>query len=307
MYRRILVPVDGSSLSEYAIPFAVEIARRGKGEVRLLRAMPESLIVTDIPVSVQASVRKIAQTDMEKLKKAFDSKEVPVSTDLRIGFPVEEVLRAATKSDLVVMTTHGRGGLARWVMGSVADKVVRLAAKPVLALHPPAKKTLATAQAAALRMFRDIAVPLDGSTLAERALAELKQFATSDAKLHFVRVVAQTASASAVDLATNYLRDEASKFEARGIRITASVLKSDNPAEAICDYAVKSGCGMIAMATHGASGLTRWVLGGVTDKVMRHGPTPVMVIRWGRPLWKDGKRPLGAAVRESKGRNIALI
>lgn len=307
MYRRILVPVDGSSLSEYAIPFAIEIARRGKGEVHLLRAMPESLIVTDIPVSVQASFRKIAQTETEKLRKTFHSAEVPVFTDLRIGFPVEEILRAATKCDLIVMTTHGRGGLARWVMGSVADKIVRLAAKPVLALHPPAKKTLVTAQAAALRMFSDIAVPLDGSPLAAKALAQLEQFSTGDAKLHFVRVVAKEASASIVDFAASYLRDVASTFETRGAGVTATVLKSDNPAEAIGDYALKSGCGMIAMATHGASGLTRWMLGGVTDKVIRHGPTPVLVVRWSRPMWRQGKRPLGAPSRESRAKKIAVI
>lgn len=301
MYRTILVPVDGSTLSEHAIPFAIEIARRAKGRVRLLRALPESLIVTDIPVSVQASTRKLAHAEVDRLVKAYNSAEVPVDAEVRIGFPLEEINRAATKADLVVMTTHGRGGVQRWVMGSVADKVIRLAATPVLVIHPPQKRTRAMAEASALRMFRDAMVSLDGSPLSAQALRELRQFAEGGTRIHLLRVVSHDASPASVDLAANQLKDAASDLVARGVNVVQAVAKSDSPAEAIVEYALQKGCGVIVMTTRGAGGIERWMLGGITDKVVRHGPTPVLVIRASRALWKGGKRPLGGR------RNIRVI
>lgn len=306
MYRTILVPCDGSNPSEYAIPFAIEIARRDKGSVTLLRALPDSLLVTDLPTAVQASSRRLAEIEMARLKKAFESSEVPVSVRMRIGFPVEEILLAAATSDLIVMTTHGRGGINRWVMGSVADKAIRLSSVPVLAIHPPEKRTRAMAEAAALRMFRDVCVPLDGSPLAERSLAELGQFAGGEARINLMRTVAKDAGGAAEDLADNYLQDVASKLEARGVRVTRSVQKGDNAAEEIAKYAIRTGCGLIVMTTHGASGITRWMLGGVTDKVVRRGPTPVLAIRASRKLWKGGKRPLAAAPRKKKKSTIVI-
>lgn len=292
MYRKILVPVDGSTLSEYAIPFAVEIARRAKGSVLLLRAMPESLVVTDIPVSIQASARQLARKDLDRLIRAYGTKEVPVTADLRIAFPVEEILRASTHADLVVMTTAGDGGIRRFILGSVADKVMRLSPKPVLAIHPPAKRTVAMADAVALRMFRDAAVTLDGSPIAGRALKELKQFAEAGTRIHLVRVVPTKATREAIEVAENELRDAALPLEARGVQVVSAVCKSDSPAEAIVDYALRKACGVIVMTTRGAGGLERWMLGGITDKVVRHGPTPVLVIRASRELWKGGRRPL---------------
>jgi nucleotide-binding universal stress UspA family protein len=297
MYRRILVPVDGSSLSEYAIPFAVETARRAGGSVLLLRAMPESLIVTDIPVSIQATARKLAQRELDRQAKAWAVEGVKIETDLQIAFPLEAILTNAAKCDLVVMTTHGEGGLRRLILGSVADKVMRLCSRPVLAIHPPAKCTAASAQAAALRMFRDAVVALDGSTTAAKALKELKQFADGGTLIHLVRVVGKTASESIRQLAEEGLKDAASPLEVRGMPVACAVVKNDSPADALVDYAMKKRCGLIVMTTRGASGLERWMLGGITDKVVRHGPTPVLVIRSSRPLWKKGQRPLG--VRKS--------
>ncbi|NUN48134.1 MAG: universal stress protein [Candidatus Brocadiae bacterium] len=293
MYRNLLVPIDGSTLSEYSVPFAIEIARRARGRVHLLRALPES-ILTDIPVSLQASSRKLAQTHLEKLAAAYSTPDVPVTTDLRVGFPVEEILRASPKFDLVVMTTQGAGAISRWVLGSVTDKVIRMAPKPVLAIHPRPKATRAQAEATALRMFRDVCVPLDGSALSEKAIKELGQFEDGEATVHLVRVVARDAGTDALEMARDSLLDAASPVQARGVRVKSIVKQADNVAGAIADAAQKAGCGVIVMVTHGEGGPSRWLLGGVTDKVVRVGPLPVLVIRAGRPLWKDGKRPLTA-------------
>jgi nucleotide-binding universal stress UspA family protein len=76
------------------------------------------------------------------------------------------------------------------------------------------------------------------------------------------------------------------------VNIVQSVETGDSPAETIVDYALRKRCGLIAMTTRGAGGVERWILGGVTDKVVRHGPTPVLVNRAARTLWKLGRRPL---------------
>ena len=96
MHRKILAPVDGSTPSEFAIPFVVETARRANGSVLLLRTMPESLVVTNIPVSIKASARRVAERDLDRLIRADGTNEVPVTADLRIAFPVEGILRAST-------------------------------------------------------------------------------------------------------------------------------------------------------------------------------------------------------------------
>jgi nucleotide-binding universal stress UspA family protein len=307
MHRNILVPVDGSPLSEYAVPFAIEIARRGGGRVKILRVLGEPILPARVPVSVQASERKLARAETDRLLAAHKNPEVPIEADVRIGLVLDEILRAAAKEDLVVMTTHGRGGIRRWVMGSVADRVVRLGSKPVLVIHPPKKRSLATAEAAALRMFRDALVALDGSPLAEQALGELKQFATGDTRIHFLRVVEKNAGAPARDLAESYLRDAASSLEARGVKVEKVVAAADSPAEAIADTALRRGCGVIVMTTRGAGEIARWILGGVTDKVVRLGPTPVLVIRASRPLWKGGRRPLAAGADRPRKKSVTVI
>lgn len=296
MYRDIVVPLDGSLLSEYAIPFAQETARRGQGRVLLVRAMPETLIVPDMSLTLQRTVALTARRECEKAVQRWAADDVPMQVVLKVGWPVEEILKASAGRDLVVMTTHGRSGLSRWVLGSIAEKVIRLAPVPVLAIHPPEKHTPASARAAALRMFRDVAVPLDGSVLAERTLAELRQFAGEDTRINLVRVVPRSATAEATDGADSYLEQMAQRFQARGVKVTRSVQESDAPAEAILKYAVRTGCGLVAMTTHGASGIREWLLGSTTDKVIHRGPVPVLAIRASRKPWKGGRRPPVKAV-----------
>lgn len=291
MYRDIVVPLDGSSLSEYAIPFAQEIARRGGGRLVFLRAMPETLLVPDMSLTLQRTVVFTARKETERAIRRWAADDVPVQTVLKVGWPTEEILKTSAGRDLVVMTTHGRSGLSRYVLGSIAEKIIRLAPVPVLAIHPPRKHSVASARAAALRMFRDVAVPLDGSPLSERTIAELRQFAGEDTRINLVRVVASNAAPAAEDLADSYLADVASKLQASGVLTTRSVQKSDGPAEAVLKYAVRTGCGLIAMTTHGASGIREWLLGSTTDKILHRGPVPVLAIRATRKLWREGRRP----------------
>ena len=108
MYRHILVPVDGSALSEYAIPFGIEIARRAGGRVKLMRAMSLSV---DAPASLPSGVRLAAQGQVDGLRREWGGAEVPIVAEVRAGTPVDEILHADRRSDLIVMTVHGGGGI----------------------------------------------------------------------------------------------------------------------------------------------------------------------------------------------------
>lgn len=304
MYHSILVPVDGSETSEYAIPFALEIARHTGGEVRLLHVVPFLPADEDVPDSAHAAAVERAELEMRRLETDYPKSFHRVSCQIRFGSPFEEILAAAGACDLVVLSTHGRGGVARWVLGSTADKVIRLCPRPVVALRPPDPPRRDRAEAAAARMFRDMAVALDGSPLAEKALDELRQFSPMETKLHFVRVVAWHAGPAEIGEAQDYLKSVGSSFVARGVDVSAFVEKSDNVAEEIAAFALRHQCGLIALGTHGTSGLTRWILGSVADKVVRHGPAPVLMVRRGRPVWKEpgsrrATRVLGVGSRPS--------
>lgn len=288
MYRHILVPVDGSALSEYAIPFGIEIARRSGGRVKLMRAMSVSV---EAPANLPPTVRQAAQEQVDGLLREWGGAEVPIVAEVRAGAPVDEILHADRRSDLIVMTVHGGGGIVRWVMGSTANKVIQLARTPVLAIHPPDKFTRAMAEASALRMFRDALVAFDGSPLFRLSLAELRQFAEVGTRLHLVQVVADEA---AVKAAEETLAEHAARFEARGISVVQAVLRNASPSTALVEYAAQHGCGVIVMTTRGEGGLKRWLPGGTTDKVVRHGPTPVLVIRADAAEEAAGRRPLGA-------------
>lgn len=293
MYRSILVPVDGSALSEYAIPIAVEIAGRTGGEVRLLRVAHRPSGEDDQSACVASPDMDRLNQETRRLASTFANSRVDVKAGVRVGSAPEEILQAAEWSDLVVLSTHGQGGIARWVLGSTADKVIRLACRPVLAVRPPDPPSRELAEAAAAKIYRDIEVALDGSDLAEKSLDDLRALVPGDTRLHFVRVVPREPQPAAVHEAETYLRNIGASFLDRGVKVSASVEKSDCAAEAIAAYALREGCGLIALGTHGRSGLTRWILGSVTDKVVRHGPVPVLVIRRGRPPGYEGKRRQG--------------
>jgi nucleotide-binding universal stress UspA family protein len=141
-FKRILVPLDGSELSETALPMALSLAEKYHGQIILLRAVEQttSLSYVTHANALQLRARLIASLSMEvhlylrdkqqELGKQGFNVEILVAD----GSPAESIIEAATSRgiDLVVMSTHGRGGVARWTAGSVADKVLRYCPCPIL-------------------------------------------------------------------------------------------------------------------------------------------------------------------------------
>lgn len=148
MFRKILVPLDGSELSEGALEPALEMARRFEGTVTLYRTavLPEHLAVSPVPLApstyqeIQTTITEGVRTYLEEVRARFADRGIPLETALTQGDAANEILEFAEKSgfQLIVMSTHGRSGFQRWLFGSVAEKVVRHAPCPVLSVRPRA-------------------------------------------------------------------------------------------------------------------------------------------------------------------------
>ncbi|MBI2321738.1 MAG: universal stress protein [Chloroflexi bacterium] len=144
MYTRILVPLDGSKLAEVALPHAVTLAKQSKGTVVLLRVtqpvtamvMPEAAYVDWD--RIQAEIEAEARAYLADVSARLAAEGLAVQTQLKTADPAEAIIETAKTggADLIVMATHGRSGLGRWVLGSVADRVVRAATAPVLLIRP---------------------------------------------------------------------------------------------------------------------------------------------------------------------------
>ena len=337
MLNSILVPLDGSTFAEHALPAACAIARQAGAMLRLVHVhtlTPTPIYIEGEPVIDQNLVslsRKHEQlylTEIEGQLKATDP-ALRVTTewlDRSLQSMVNEPLAAFlarhivnTAPDLVVMTTHGRGGLERAWLGSVADTLVRLSHTPLLLLRP---KTDAP-DFSQLPTFKHILIPLDGSPLAEQVLTpalmvgDLMQaeytllravetvinpgywprvrMERSDWPLphatepHMVEVPPQAAGiaetelvatrAAEVELAKEYVAGIVQQFQTPERQIHSHVVLAESPANAILGAVQKYGCDLVTLATHGRSGVSRLLLGSVADKVLRGATTAVLIYR----------------------------
>jgi nucleotide-binding universal stress UspA family protein len=137
MYKKILVTLDGSELAEQIIPHVRDINNGGGSEVHLLRvAMAHTLPGMD-PVEAQVEIVKEAEDYLRDLEGSLRENGLKVESHVRYGHPAEEILDHTEhrKFDLIAMTTHGRSGVRRWLLGSVAEKVVRNSPIPVLVVR----------------------------------------------------------------------------------------------------------------------------------------------------------------------------
>jgi nucleotide-binding universal stress UspA family protein len=186
------------------------------------------------------------------------------------------------------MATHGRSGLDRWLLGSVAEKVLRVATHPLLLV-----RATKDGKSEGDKVFKKVVVPLDGSALAEKvlphvtALAKEISFEAVLLRAYNLRQVISTfedyvpdwdlLEAEAMGEAMSYLDSKARELKGQGLIEVSSRVSEKEPAQEIIDLASEPNT-LIAMCTHGRSGLKRWVLGSVAEKVVRHANSPVLVI-----------------------------
>jgi nucleotide-binding universal stress UspA family protein len=300
MYTRILIPLDGSKTAETVLPYARFLARRLKLPVELLEVVDIAEIGKRISPDKAQFLDTVIENFVRKREQYLRSvagtfAEVDVKCTVEKGIPAEVIIEkaAADQTTLISMATHGHSGIRRWLLGSVAEKVLRGATNPLLLIRAAeAAKTLGEAS------LRAVIVPLDGSELAERALPTAAELATQ-LKLEVILFRAYTLPRGALaadpeahlliadeelisalrDEAVAYLEQKAQALKQLGIEKVSTIAEYGFAADQIISLARKTPDNLIAMSTHGRSGVKGWVLGSVTETVVRHSEDPVLVIR----------------------------
>jgi nucleotide-binding universal stress UspA family protein len=297
---QILVPLDGSLLAEQVLPCAIALSQGLGSELVLFGAV--SLPCDTEVILDRAGVKSDAL--LEELKAEADEHLCEVVRQLRergvtarrvlqCGPAAEAIVAYAEQMEVrqIVMATHGYNGPNRWTHGSVAERVVQAASVPVLLFRVKEKEFCDPRQPMCCRR---ILVPLDGSFRSERVLpvvAPMAQALDSELVLFQVPICyvsgwmmgdgflpVQGVLATAEQDAQVYLGEVAARLQQEGLR--ASIATAIGAvADSIVRYAEENRMDLIAMSTHGRTGLRRWALGSVADRVLRAGRVPLLLVR----------------------------
>ena len=317
MYKRVLVPLDGSELSEVVFPYVRELTGRLGLDVILLHVYSleerETAPLHRAYIERKAEIIRCQIEEVrEKIGVGPEDKPLPVRGELAEGYPAEEILRYADENDidLILMATHGRSGVKRWVMGSVADKVLRASNVPVWLVRAGVTGQIAYDK----WPRRTILVPLDGSELAEAVLPHVEvlaeqrdtelvdvvlfavcepavtlgyyppsaRFETSAGAVHVMpKEYARGEAVKQKILAEQYLARVEKRLKKTGLRVRSEV-RAGEPAEQIVDYAKANPFNIIVMSTHARSGFSRWAYGSVAAKVLQKAHSPIFLVRSGQ-------------------------
>ena len=300
----VVVPLDGSPFAEHALPVAAALARAARARMRLVlvHQLPpppsdrDSLkIYTSLEVAVRKTQRGYLREVAARLRERWGLQVTVVSPDGPIG-PTLLRYFEQVGAGLVVMSTHGRGTVGRALLGSVADEVVRAAKVPVLLVRPEEDEPPATEAWSP----GEILVPLDGSALAEAALAPAAELARLlGARLTLVQVVVPIAITTDPPLpfpsgydehlteirrveAQDYLESVVERLQEQGVVAACAAVVSGGVAGALVDLTREGRAGLIVIASHGHGGLKRLALGSVADRLVRTAAVPVLVVRAGK-------------------------
>ncbi|AQL42315.1 hypothetical protein BV210_06125 [Halorientalis sp. IM1011] len=281
MFDRILVPTDRSDPARRALAQAADLADRYDATVTVLHVVDTRELDSDDEVDEHTET---ARTELVAALDDLDIDPTPEAA-VRAGIPSETILDYADEVgiDLIVMGTHGRTGVRRYLLGSVTEKVVRLSDIPVLSVHP------AEVDVGSIPYER-ILVPTDGSPGADPAVDCATDIATTyDAALHAVSVVDTGAMAGDVQIgviidqlrehATDAVESVADAARDAGVAETETDVLEGRPFDAIRTYVDEADIDLIVMGTHGRSGLDRYLLGSVAEKTVRTAPVPVLTVR----------------------------
>ena len=307
MYTQILTPLDGSDISEQVLPYVRSLATSLSLPITLLLSVePEHPSVGQIlnPTlhlyETHFHRASHAQAYLERRAGELREAGLSVITTVPHREPSAAIVEEAAKDPeaLIAMASHGRSGLARWWMGSVADKVLHTADNPLLIIRSQPN----AADAAESRPQR-LVVPVDGSDMAEQVLphvaylsgvmglpVELVRITLSETEYYQamsmdVRVLPptlpsfQTISETLDGEASSYLADVKARLLQQGAPSVEERILQGLPADSIVDFATAEGNSLIAMTTHGRSGVGRMILGSVAERVVRQSGGPVLLIR----------------------------
>lgn len=295
MYEKILVPLDGSALAEVALPYAEELAGRLGSEVTL--AYVSESAEDQYQHMHQFYIQKIVETTKQGAERYLEKPQgrtIKVKSAILFGNPAEKIVDYADKEDvgLIVMATHGQSGIRRWALGSVADKVVRATQRPVVLIRAKGSRPDVREKGILNRAL----VPLDGSKEGEVIIPYIKELASKlRAEVILLQVIAigyqaitaegyeyvmfsEQQMASDKAFAKGYLDKVGARLRRKGVAAKSEV-RFGNAAEEIINLAGKIHADVVAMSTHGRSGVGRWVFGSVSERVLHEGGTPLLLVR----------------------------
>ena len=291
MYQKILVPLDGSKLSAGVLPYVRWLATALKASVELLHVNdPARLAPYSPPMQRGEYLEKVAESFPGITKK---------KCTIELGNPAEVIINMASAEPktLVAMATHGYSGAARWLLGSVAEKVLYALTSDLLFMRPGDVDTGGEVT------LKTILVPLDRSEPAEKVLPAVSELANlldlqillvhvtkhvyagpPDAFLPVFGAIPNLKELWERDKAegNKYLTEKADQMRARGIaHLSTRLIEGgvDSAAGGIVDLAQKISGSLVAMTSHGESGIGRWLIGSVTKRVVQHSKSPVLVVR----------------------------
>ena len=298
MYSKVLIPLDGSKTAEKVLPYARYIAAKFKIPVELLAVIDIAEMTAHISAEkvrhldtlIEDSVRA-STTYLRGIATTFRDAEVICTVEKDRA---EDAIIGKGEADtamLIAMATHGRSGLNRFLLGSVAEKVLRGTPNPLLLVRAT-EQAKAEGEAA----FKSVIVPLDGSELAESVIPMMAGVAKKlDLEVVLFRAFHVPYNAYAGDdgYMVNYdeliagVRDEAKEYLEKkvaevkklGLVNVSAVTKEGIAGDEIIATGRKTPDNLIAMCSHGRSGVKRWVLGSVAETVVRHSGGPVLVVR----------------------------
>ena len=278
MFKKILVPMDGSRLAARILTPVARLLQEGV-ELTLLRVVePRSDTEHDRAPAAEVAMR----AHLTALRGELDA-GVRCAVQLVRGDAAEEITRYArdTGQDLVAMATHGRSGVERWVRGSVAERVLRECEVPLLLCNPYGLEPRLEGP------FKRVLVPLDGSEMADRILPLVEEVARAhDSQVTLLRVEPLVITELPSPLFAGSLWDPAplqeslapqrDRLATAGLRVEARAAYGVVAAEVL---SAAREADLLAMTTHGRGGVARWWFGSVAEQVLRHAPCPLLVLR----------------------------
>ncbi len=295
---KILVTLDGSQTAEAVLPYARLLASRLSVPVELVAVIDLAELVRNVSTARSLFLDQLAEDETRNRREYLEN--------IALGFPQGQascrILKGNSESAivefaardpgaLIAMATHGRSGLNRWLLGSVAEKVLRGSSNPLFLV-----RASATAQPAAQATVRSILVPLDGSVLAETVLPAVGELAKKlsvgvvlfraynipygfydvggGLTIDLNRLLAQTEA----DV-QHYLEEKSDMLKKAGVLDVTIASRQGYGADEIINFAGTSADRLIAICSHGRSGVRRWALGSVTETVVRHSNKPMLIFR----------------------------
>lgn len=289
MFKRILLPLDGSEQSEKALAYGEELAVRLGSELVLYHVHRHDQQEQEHLYSVY--LESIAARLRGKLRKTG----AKVTTQVEAGDPQHSICDLVGKNeiDLIIMAASSSSGMkVGKALGSVTDHVCRTVPIPVMLIRPESVRPTGSKG----RLLKRLLIPLDGSELSRLALsvgeglaAELKLSITIFQMASMIRLYNDGSEAAAYGIYERFnetekrrvsteMQETAKGLRAKGIKATSKVTSGFDAAYEIIELSKKAGVDLVVMSTHGRTGLGRWVFGNVAEKVLRHGQTPLLLV-----------------------------